>query len=134
MTAKIGPLAITNLQRKAREYCQAIDALLELDVQLDEGQIRRLLATLQSAESTTRELIDRLREVCVDSGWLERMSETKRTEPRMKRLPTNDVILRDPFACVTCGAVEASMYRTEDGKNQCGKCLSSLDTRAMDRP
>ena len=88
---KLATLAISNLQRKARDYCDAIDALLELDIQPSDDQVRRLLATLQDAETTARELTDRLRALCVDSGWLERMSESRRTDKR-ERLPTNPAL------------------------------------------
>ncbi len=122
-TPRLSPVLLTNLQRKARAYCDAVDAMLEMGADLDDAQVRSVLAILQSAETTTRELIDKMRQLCIDSGWLERISETKRTD-KMRRLPTSD-----GAACAACGTTRGPIF-SNGGDSLCRPCMGVVPTGA----
>lgn len=89
-SADIANLMLTNLQRASREYCQALSAILELDFAVSDEQARRTLALLQSTGHETDALIEKFRALMIDSGWLERVSDSKRTDKR-ERISPEDI-------------------------------------------
>lgn len=77
---------IAEIQKKAREYCKALGALIEpgkIDRlrRIDDDQACRMLALLQSTQEATGELVDKIRAMYIDTDSID--ARTTRL-PRLK--------------------------------------------------